>query len=228
MGIDPTTHNPRLDLLDISSILASSLYNSSSHHVNMSRVMMDAHHPQQHNPLVNPEILKFANSLFSQDQDHNHNHNHNQNRNQNFLVNHDSKTHENYTVNHDDNQTGVNQYQTNHHEIQYCLPPFPDEAHFNDTDHNGEHMFASNSNMSVQDCNTASSSFVFDHSYLDHNFNIAYSVMNTPSSNPTLNSSVTTYINSSSCSTEDEMESYCSNLMKFDISDFLDVNDFII
>ncbi|KAF8115007.1 hypothetical protein N665_0030s0055 [Sinapis alba] len=220
MGIDPVTHSPRLDLLDISSILASSLYNSSSHHVNMSRLMMDAHRQQQQQPLINPEILNLATSLFS----HNHN--------QNFVVNHNSKTHENYTVNHhDDNQTGVNQYQTNHQELQYCLPPFP-----NDIDHHGEHTFASNSNTSVQDCNIqsfndyASSSFVLDHYYLDQSFNFADSVLNTPSSSPsTLNSaSATTYINSSSCSTEDEMESYCNNLMKFDIPDFLDVNGFII
>ncbi|KAJ0247149.1 SANT/Myb domain-containing protein [Hirschfeldia incana] len=229
MGIDPVTHSPRLDLLDFSSILASSLYNSSSHHV-MSKLMMDAHHQQQRNPLVNPEILKLANSLFTQNQ----NQNHNQNHNQNFVVNHNSKTHENYTVNHhDDKQTGVNEYQTNHQELQNCLPPFPDEAHFNDMDHHGEHTFASNT--SVQDCNIqsfndyASSSFAFDHSYLDQSFNFADSVLNTPSSSPsTLNSSATTYINSSSCSTEDEMESYCNNLMEFQIPSFLDVNGFII
>ncbi|CAH8360649.1 unnamed protein product [Eruca vesicaria subsp. sativa] len=223
-GIDPVTHSPRLDLLDISSILASSLYNSSSHHVNMSRLMMDAHRQhQQQQPLVNPEILKLATSLFSQ------------NQNQNLVVDHDSKTHENHTAyHHDVNQTGRNQYQTDHQDFQSCLPSFPNEAHFNDMDNHGEYNFASTSNTSVQDCNIqsfnnyASSSFVLDHSYLDQSFHFADSVLNTLSSPTTLNSSSATYINSSSCSTDNEIESYCSNLMKFDISDFLDVNSFII
>ncbi|KAL0727372.1 hypothetical protein Bca4012_023465 [Brassica carinata] len=220
MGIDPVTHSPRLDLLDISSILASSLYNSSSHHVNMSRLMMDAHSQQQQHPLVNPEILKLATSLFSQNQT--------QNQNQNHTIYH-----------HDVNQTGINQYQTDHQELQSCMPLLPNEAQFNGLDHQfnafGEQTLASTSNTSVQDCNIpsfndhASSSFVLDPSFSDQSFIFAKSVLNTPSSSPTtLNSSSTNYINSSSCSTEDEMESYCSNLMKFDISDFLDVNDFLI
>ena len=225
MGIDPVTHSPRLDLLDVSSILASSLHNSSSDHLKMSRLMMDAHRQhQQQQPLINPEILKLATSLFSQ------------NHNQNFVMDHESKIHDNHTAyHHDVNQIGVNQYQTDHQELQYCLPPFPNEAHFNDMDHHGEHTFASNSSTSVQDCNIqpfndyASSSFVLDHSYLDQSFNFADSVLNTPSSSPSmLNSSAMAYINSSSCSTEDEMENYCNNLMKFDIPNFLDVDGFIL
>nr|AID21665.1 At4g21440p-like protein [Arabidopsis lyrata] len=240
MGIDPVTHSPRLDLLDLSSILASSLYNSSSHHLNMSGgLMMDTHrrHHQQH-PLVNPEILKLATSLFSQNQ----NQNQVQNQNQNLVVDHDSRTQEKQTVH---NQTGVNQYQTDQYfentvtqELQSSMPPFPNEAHVNDMDHHfngfGGQTLASTSTTSLQDCNNlsfndySSSNFVLDPSYSDQSFNFANSVLNTPSSSPsptTLNSS---YINSSSCSTEDEMESYCSNLLKFDIPDFLDVNGFII
>ena len=230
MGIDPVTHSPRLDLLDISTILASSIYNSSSHHVNMSTLMMDANRQQQQYPLVYPEILKLATSLFSQ----------NQNQNQNNVVDHDSITHENHTVyHHDVNQTGVYQYQTDHQELQSCLPPFPNEYQFSNMDHQfngfGEHTLASTSNASVQDCNIPtfndyeSSSFVLDPSHSDQSFNFTNSVLNTPSSSPTtLNSRSTTYISSSSCSTEDEMESYCNNLMKFDISDFLDANGVII
>lgn len=238
MGIDPVTHSPRLDLLDISSILASSLYNLSPHHMNMSRFMMDAHRRNQHqHPLVNPEILKLANSLFSQTQ------NQNQLQNQRLVVDHDVKTQENNTVYHQDvNQSGVSQYQTDHfentntQELQSCMPPFINDMdyHFNGF---GEPSLASTSTTSVQDCNIGSfndfsgSTFVLDPSYSDQSFNFANSVLTTPTSSPsptTLNSSSTTYINSSSCSTEDEMESYCSNLMKFDIPDFLDVDGFII
>ncbi|KAG2261053.1 hypothetical protein Bca52824_068132 [Brassica carinata] len=99
----------------------------------MSTLMMDAHRQQQQYPLVNPELLKLATSLFSQ------------NQNPNYVVDHhDSSTHENHTVyHHDVNQTGVNQYQTDHQELQFCLPPFPNEAQFNDIDQQfngfGEH-----------------------------------------------------------------------------------------
>ncbi|KAJ0263526.1 Transcription factor MYB102 [Hirschfeldia incana] len=228
MGIDPVTHSPRLDLLDISTILASSLYNSSPHHVNMSTLMMDAHRQQQQYPLVNPEILKLATSLFSQ------------NQNQNYVVDPDSSTHENNTVyHHGVNKTGENQYQTDHQELQSYLPPFPNEAHFNDMDQQfngfGERTLVSTSNTSVQDCNIPtfndheSSSFVLDPFYSDQTFNFANSDLNTPSSSPTtLNSFSITYIDSSSCNTEDERKSYCNNLMEFDIPDFLDVNGVII
>ncbi|KAG5406837.1 hypothetical protein IGI04_012956 [Brassica rapa subsp. trilocularis] len=219
MGIDPVTHSPRLDLLDISTILASSIYNSSSHHVNMSTLMMDANRQQQQYPLVYPEILKLATSLFSQ----------NQNQNQNNVVDHDSITHENHTVyHHDVNQTGVYQYQTDHQELQSCLPPFPNEYQFSNMDHQfngfGEHTLASTSMR-------RSKIAIFQHLTITKalSFNFTNSVLNTPSSSPTtLNSRSTTYISSSSCSTEDEMESYCNNLMKFDISDFLDANGVII
>ncbi|CBI40862.3 unnamed protein product, partial [Vitis vinifera] len=56
MGIDPVTHSPRLDLLDLSSILSTSLYNSS--HMNVSRFL-------GMQPLVNPELLRLATSLIS-------------------------------------------------------------------------------------------------------------------------------------------------------------------
>ncbi|KAL8130407.1 hypothetical protein V2J09_019562 [Rumex salicifolius] len=53
MGIDPVTHSPRLDLLDLSSILQNqSLYNNNA---NISSLF----------GLVNPDILKIATSLFS-------------------------------------------------------------------------------------------------------------------------------------------------------------------
>ncbi|KAL0285535.1 UNVERIFIED_CONTAM: Transcription factor [Sesamum calycinum] len=57
MGIDPVTHAPRLDLLDLSAaVLNSTLYsNPSSSHVNFSRLLAMQ-------PLINPLL---ASSLFS-------------------------------------------------------------------------------------------------------------------------------------------------------------------
>jgi len=58
MGIDPVTHSPRLDLLDISSILNASFYGSSQMLLGMQQSM------------VNPELLRLASSLFSSSQQH--------------------------------------------------------------------------------------------------------------------------------------------------------------
>ncbi|XP_057537946.1 transcription factor MYB102-like [Amaranthus tricolor] len=64
MGIDPVTHSPRLDLLDLSSILGnSSFYNnpissSQPSQMNMSRIL-------GLQPYLNPELLKIATSLIS-------------------------------------------------------------------------------------------------------------------------------------------------------------------
>ncbi|KFK32225.1 hypothetical protein AALP_AA6G214100 [Arabis alpina] len=190
MGIDPVTHSPRLDLLDISSILNSSLHNSSHHHLHqvyMSRLMMsDGHH---HQSLVNPELLKFATSLFSTSQHH---------QNQN-------------NPNTQENQTELNHYQTGYNMIgsqeqQSCFPTMDQFAEFEDllpmkTVQDSLPSFPSN-----HDDDYSNSNFALEPFYSEF-----ASVLTTPSSSPTpLNSSSTTYINSSTCSTEDEKESYCS------------------
>jgi myb proto-oncogene protein len=202
MGIDPVTHTPRLDLLDISSILSSSIYNSSHHHhhhhqqhMNMSRLMMS---DGNHQPLVNPEILKLATSLFSNQ-------------------NHPNNTHENNTV----NQTEVNQYQTGYNmpgneELQSWFPIIDQFTNFQDL----MPMKTTVQNSLSYDDDCSKSNFVLEPYYSDF-----ASVLTTPSSSPTpLNSSSSTYINSSTCSTEDEKESYYSDNItnySFDVNGFL-------
>lgn len=206
MGIDPVTHSPRLDLLDISSILSSSLHNSSHHHhqhMNMSRLLMgDCHH---HQPLLNPEILKLAATLFSTSQHH-------QNQNQD----------------HYGNQTEINQYQTGNNmlignqELQACFPIMDQYSEFQEglmpmktVVQDSMSSFPSNHEDSYSNSNSVLESFYSDFA----------SVLSTPSTSPTpLNSSSTTYINSSTCSTEDEKESYCSTEIpgySFDVNGFL-------
>ncbi|CAH8273227.1 unnamed protein product [Arabidopsis lyrata] len=210
MGIDPVTHTPRLDLLDISSILSSSIYNYTHHHhhqhMNMSRLMMGDGH---HQPLVNPEILKLATSLFSNQT-------------------HPNKTHENHTV----NQTEVNQYQTGYNmtgnqELQSWFPIMDQFAEFQDlmpmktTVQDSLPSFPSNHEDDYSKSNSVLEPYYSDFA----------SVLTTPSSSPTpLNSSSTTYINSSTCSTEDEKESYYSNnvMSTSEIADYsFDVNGFL-
>jgi len=56
MGIDPVTHAPRLDFLDLQSIISSSLCNQSI--LNMSNFLGTQ-------ALMNPELLKLATAILS-------------------------------------------------------------------------------------------------------------------------------------------------------------------
>ncbi|XP_075524309.1 transcription factor MYB102-like [Primulina tabacum] len=58
MGIDPVTHNPRLQLLDLSTIINSSMCNNSPTQMNFPRL-------SGLQPRCNPDLLRFASSLFS-------------------------------------------------------------------------------------------------------------------------------------------------------------------
>ncbi|KAG6416536.1 hypothetical protein SASPL_123968 [Salvia splendens] len=63
MGIDPITHSPHLDLLDLSTLLNySSLYAQQHHHskIDFSRLIGTQ-------PLFNPELIRLASSLLSSD-----------------------------------------------------------------------------------------------------------------------------------------------------------------
>ncbi|XVE51237.1 hypothetical protein DITRI_Ditri02bG0023800 [Diplodiscus trichospermus] len=236
MGIDPVTHSPRLDLLDVSSLLSSSLYNQSQ--MNMSRLLGVQ-------SMVNPELLRLAQSLMSSQRE-----NQNPNQNQSFLL---------------QNVEG-NQYQplmqSNHLPTQVqeipactsldtpCSVPFFNEAQLmnpnvdqfpsNLTDLSDWENNAMPSNLTedyvpipqnynyygseqtVMDPSSDTSKFHSNNS--NQSFSFA-SVLSTPSSSPTPLNSNSTYINSSS--TEDERESYCSNILKFEIPDILDVNEFM-
>lgn len=55
MGIDPVTHSPRLDLLDLSSILNTPPYSQTSHLSSLFGVQT----------LVDPDILRLATSIMS-------------------------------------------------------------------------------------------------------------------------------------------------------------------
>ncbi|XVF40610.1 hypothetical protein PTKIN_Ptkin01aG0127800 [Pterospermum kingtungense] len=236
MGIDPVTHSPRLDLLDLSSILCTSLYNQSQ--MNMSRLLGVQ-------SSVNPELLRLATSLMSSQC---------QNQNQNLLL-------QNVEENQLCSSQLQNQYQplmqSNHLPMQVqqipscnslntppCSIPFSDEAQFMNP--NMDHFPSNLTDLTDWQGNVMSSNLTEDcvplppnyNYYVDpssetsnfhsNNSNQSFSfatVLSTPSSSPTPLNSNSTYINSSS--TEDERESYCSNILKFEIPDILDVNEFM-
>ncbi|KAI3899255.1 hypothetical protein MKW92_035666 [Papaver armeniacum] len=254
MGIDPVTHSPRLDLLDLSSILNSSLYNNSSQ-LNISRFLgLDQ-------PLSNhPDLLRLAATLFSSQRD---------DQNSDFVL---PNLPEYQYSNSQIQEQNQNQFQfQNLHQLQNCTTsttttttPFSNietqVLHTNagqfqaspanfpcqqdlEWEENVQTMHGStfmDSLVSLPDysfCSGSDQSSIIDPLSYNSNFNSISSstdqsfnftsVLSTPSSSPPpLNSSSSAYITSS---TEDERESYCSsiNVMKFEIPDIFGVNEFM-
>ncbi|KAK8524407.1 hypothetical protein V6N13_015429 [Hibiscus sabdariffa] len=223
MGIDPVTHSPRLDLLDLSSILNSSLYNQSQ--MNMSRLIGAQ-------SFVNPEILRLASSLMSSQRE-------GQNQNPDFVY---QDIEENRIENkYNDNpplmqvqgiQAACSSLNTppcssvpfSDSEAQLMMNPNLDQFPSNITDFCD---WQQQGNAMAQDFTQDYVPFPANYNYYgsDPSFGFA-SVLSTPSSSPTTLNSNSTYINSSS--TEDERESYSSNIFKFDqIPELLDVNEFM-
>ena len=238
MGIDPVTHSPRLDLLDLSPILSLSLYNQSQ--MNISRLVGVQ-------SFVNPEVLRLATSLMSSQRE---------NQNQNFLVQNveESQLCSSHVQNQYQPLMQSNHLSTQIQEIPVCTSlntpysiPFSNEAQLmnpipsNLTDLSDWQANAMLSNLTedyvplppnynyygsdqtVMDPSSETSNFHSNNS--NQSFSFA-SVLSTPSSSPTPLNSNSTYINGSN--TEDERESYCSNILKFEIPDILDVSEFML
>ncbi|TXG47271.1 hypothetical protein EZV62_026565 [Acer yangbiense] len=229
MGIDPVTHSPRLDLLDLSSIISSSLYNSSQ--INISRLL------GVHPTLVNPELMRLATSLMSSQRD--------QNQNQNYHAHQNVQHHQHHQINQICNQQEAEQFQ--YQQQQQIMDHHPEvveqfQTNFSNFTNQNDHWQSNempSSNLTQEDyvpiptshysyyggsCNNSDQTVVMDPSISsvtnsNNNFSFA-SVLSTPSSSPTpLHSNSTTY----NISTEDhEIESYCSEMLKFEIQDILD------
>lgn len=221
MGIDPVTHSPRLDLLDLSSILSSSLYNSSQNQMHFSRLLGVQ-------PMVNPELLKLATSLLSSHRE-----------NPNFLLQNVQRN----QISSPEIQNQLSQlvqpsqFQCPNQEIQQFVP-FSNEAQLmepnftnfnsqssqlNDWQSNERASSASEDYIPLQNYDYYGSENLNLQSENGNNFGFGLSNLSTPASSPTPLNSNSTNINSSS--TEDERESYCSSMMKFEIPDFLDFNE---
>ncbi|AES90465.1 putative transcription factor MYB-HB-like family [Medicago truncatula] len=239
MGIDPVTHNPRFDLLDLSSILNSSLYAStSSSQMNIQRLIGTQ-------SIVNPEILKLASSLFSsQNGQENHQIDHKQQ-----ISSHMDQEACTMLLNPPFDNNSMSFIQTHLENIYSSfLPEFGFQQHHENVQLNYLHcngIASSNvtedfvhqlpcynylsSDYHANDLNVdphISETSTFHCNNNNQNFNFA-SVLSTPSSSPTQLNSNSANMNESS-STEDETESYVSNNMfEFHISDILGVNEFM-
>lgn len=217
MGIDPVTHSPRLDLLDLSSILRSTLYNSSQ--MNLSSLIGVQ-------PLVNPELLKLAASLMSSER-----------KSPSFSPQNSTQT---IQFSHPQLQMQVPLQEI----VQFPHEPQlvePIASELNDQWPSGPIL---PSNL-IMDCNFELPGFDYcgldqqqpaaavDRSYEtptfssqdgnnnnQNNFSLS-SVLSSPcsSSSPTQMNSNSTYFTSA---TEDERESYCSQILNFQIPDIFD------
>ncbi|KAL7608769.1 transcription factor MYB41 [Lactuca sativa] len=218
-GIDPVTHRPRLDLLDLSSILSSASFNLS----NLFKIQN----------LVNPQVLRLANLLASTSS--------NQENKELFLNNYISPVNQkpnepiaNVTSTPSNLPSNQLWHQEHHMQVnngQYfsgnlvslnsqssqekLMPPCI-------TDNNSIAL----QNYSDQFTSQASESSSFQPSNTENNsFNID-SIFPTPISSPTPLDSSSVFINGSS-TTEDEIESYCNNIFKFEIPESLELEDFM-
>uniref|UniRef100_A0A0A0LXA4 Uncharacterized protein n=1 Tax=Cucumis sativus TaxID=3659 RepID=A0A0A0LXA4_CUCSA len=215
MGIDPVTHSPRLDLLDLSSILRSTLYNSSQ--MNLSSLLGVQ-------PLVNPELLKLAASLMSSER-----------KNPSFSPQNSSHT-----------TTATIQFSNPQLQMQVPMQEivqFPSQvvepniaSELNDDQWgNGQLNNFDLATGSFEYCGLdqqqQAGAIAVDNSYETATFNFHNgngngnnfslgSVLSSPcSSSPTQMNSNSTYFTSP---TEDERESYCSQILNFEISDIFD------
>lgn len=217
MGIDPVTHKPRLDLLQLYSLLNSSLCNSS-HQINISSLLGIG-------SMLNPNL---ATSLLSTQ----------------------SNSHDispgNFQEHQNDNSQVQNQFQSlQPNQIMDSSPQFLNETQLLQA--NLEQISTSQTNFNclnslqslwqetgksanmgeslMPNCgyNEMSNQAMMKCSFENiSNLGLNSSLLSTPSSSTTpLQSSSTTYVNGG---TEDERDSYCSNIMMFDIPSALDVN----
>ena len=234
MGIDPVTHSPRLDLLELSSLLTSSIYNSSQ--LNPTGLLGIG---SMFNP---PTFLNLATAIISS-------------QNKNLEI---STTPENIQQ----NQTGNFQCQNQYEYYQGNQVQNPIQACTQLLQANLNHFSANPTSLSCQnstqpnlwqereDFSVSNSKGFFpmqNYGYHDSNQSIikslAYqnqacfpeifpnlstfgSLLFKPSSSSTpLNSSSTTNVNNNGSSIEDiERDSYCSNMLMFDVHNGLNVN----
>ncbi|KAL7130163.1 hypothetical protein ABFS83_13G115000 [Erythranthe nasuta] len=234
MGIDPVTHTPRLDLLDLSRILNSSIYANSaqSTQVNFSRLL-------GLQPLINinPELIRLATSLLSSQrrnqQDFLHQTNLIENPVQELLPIPTSscfEAHDNNLVQYDP-QSDLDGFGS----IDLSTDLMEGDKYYDHglvtnygynygSDHHHQCVVMDNpvpalERSTFDQSNSSANNFSFQ--------SVMSSNMSTPSTSSTPLHSNSAYNNINGSGTEDDRESYCSDLLKFEIPDIFDVNDFI-
>ncbi|KAK9225848.1 hypothetical protein WN943_010893 [Citrus x changshan-huyou] len=233
-GIDPVTHAPRLDLLDLSAILRSTLCGSSASLLNMSSLLGGS----THQALLNPELLRLASTLLSLKQD-----------NPEMLLQYLQQNQQlcnSQMQNQIPAMSNLNQFHQAPLSDQSptcttsaaACTSLPDQSQLTQADLDG--LLSNLTNFNSQ--NLSQENLIppsFDENFAsqplpnqmynrssngNQHFRFDSVMSSTPLSSPTPLNSSSTFINSS---TEDERESYCSSLLKFEIPESLDINDFM-
>ncbi|XP_020224630.1 transcription factor MYB102 [Cajanus cajan] len=206
MGIDPVTHTPRLDLLDMSSILRSAIGNVNPSFLNLQGLL-----GAQALMNVNPEFLKLAATAT--------------------LLSLKNENPSNFVT---------QQLNSGNCQVQSQVAPsdqFHTPTQSNNVNVNG---------LSSSPENSTPSNYLGENNYLiaqqnqvdnllhdpelmhylnNANQNMGYeSVLSTPLSTPTPLNSSSTYVNSS---TEEERDTYCSDVFKLEIPESLDISDYL-
>ncbi|KAL4569901.1 hypothetical protein LXL04_025548 [Taraxacum kok-saghyz] len=216
-GIDPVTHRPRIDLIDLSSILTSASFNLS----NLLKIQT----------LVNPQVLRLATLLASSSSS-------NQENKELFLNNYINQNPNEPIPNVASNPSnlGCNQLWNQEHHMQVDNGQYYSGNLVNLNDQSRQEKLMPSclndhynsiplQNYSDQFTSQASDSSTLQPSNTENNnFNID-SVFPTPMSSPTPLDSSSVFINGSG--TEDEIESYCNDIFKFEIPESLDLEDFM-
>lgn len=210
MGIDPVTHSPRHDLLDLSSILTSLCASSSSQmnnnydHVQIQRLLNGATQPLQ----LNPELLKLASSVLIPTQN-----------NLNLCADHNAQQHNQIPYHDDDFVTCVDpnpSFFTNDDVVPHELPGY---GYTNINNYTSESDHVVHQSLMIMDppfmAETATSNFqcLNNSNCQTQNFGFA-SVLSTPtpSTSPTsLNSNYSTF-------TEGERDHSSNMMLKFELS----------
>ena len=207
MGIDPVTHSPRIDLLDISSILRTALLGNSS--------LLSLQGLLGAQALTNPELLKLATTLLSMT-----------NENTNLVPQNlqQIQTHvspqQQFSQFQTPIQTNVESFPSNMTNINISCSNTPENSFppYNISDDNL---------ISLQNQADFLGDLDFVQSLNNMDQNLGYdSVLSTPlsSSSQTPLDSSSTYVNSG---IDLERDSYCSDLFKFEIPESLDISDFL-
>ncbi|GAA0160517.1 homeodomain transcription factor [Lithospermum erythrorhizon] len=244
MGIDPITHSPRLDLLDISSILNSSMFQNNSplwsSQINLSRLL-----GMQQQSLINPELVKLATYLFSSNQ---------QQKNNPYLIIQQNNVQENQCFDNQVQDQMAPLVQTS--QFQDILP-FSSDAQLMQFPNMEENLPANYANFSTQnyqmndyyvpmqqgscdqfiveknDASEATTSTFQSNNTTNLSYQSVISNLSTPSSSPAPPNSTSKYnANSGSCinNNGDDRENmnYCSSMLKFEIPENIwDVDEFI-
>ncbi|KAE8676973.1 Transcription factor MYB3 [Hibiscus syriacus] len=225
MGIDPVTHTPRLDLLELSSLLSSSLYNSAPNPTGFTGSI---------GPMFNPNLLSIATAFMSAQ-------NKNMEDSNPECIQVQNQQVESYQGNQFQNpvqicptssssstvMSHILQANSNYFSANYSANTLPNLWQLDGNVNNYSKSFFPMQNYAYRhesNQSIISSSADQNHTCLNENIlslNPFGSILSTPSSCSTpLNSSSNTYVNNNgagSAAEDIERDSYCSNMLMFEV-----------